>query len=42
MRWMKNNAKLPKSQRIFVEEGNTLVIKSASPIGELLGRFKTI
>jgi len=32
VRWMKNNAKLPKSQRIFVEEGNTLVIKSASPI----------
>lgn len=32
VRWMKNNARLPKSQRIFVEEGNTLVIKSASPI----------
>lgn len=32
VRWMKNNAKLPKSQRIFVADGNTLVIKSASPI----------
>ena len=42
VRWMKNNAKLPKSQRIFVEEGNTLVIKSASPIGKLLGSSKTI
>ena len=33
VRWMKNNAKLPRSQRIFVEEDNILVIKSASPIG---------
>jgi len=32
VRWMKNNAKLPRSQRIFVEEDNILVIKSASPI----------
>ena len=36
VRWMKNNAKLPRSQRIFVEEDNILVIKSASPIGRFL------
>ena len=33
VRWLKNNAPLPRSQRILVTEGNTLVIKRASPIG---------
>jgi len=32
VRWLKNNAPLPRSQRILVTEGNTLVIKRASPI----------
>lgn len=32
--WLKNNARLPKSTRIYVEEERFLVINRASPIGK--------
>jgi len=32
LQWLKNNARLPKSKRIFVEDERFLVIKNASPI----------
>ena len=31
--WLKNNAGLPKSERIVLDSGHTLTIKRASPIG---------
>ena len=34
VRWMKNNAGLPQSNRILVDSLNTLTIKRASPIGK--------
>ena len=33
--WLKNNLRLPSSNRISVEQDNTLVITGATPIGEL-------
>ena len=36
VRWMKNNAGLPQSDRIMVNSDNTLTIKRASPIGKTL------
>ena len=33
--WYKNNARIPKSTRIVVENERTLVINRASPIGKL-------
>ena len=34
VRWMKNNAGLPQSNRILVDSLHTLTIKRASPIGK--------
>ena len=34
VRWLKNNAGLPQSERIVVDSANTLTIKRASPIGK--------
>ena len=36
--WFKNNARLPRSRRIYVEDEKFLVIKNASPIGKFLKR----
>ena len=33
--WLKNNARLPRSNRFVVSDQNTLTIKRASPIGEI-------
>ena len=33
IQWLKNNARLPKSTRIYVEDEKVLVVKNASPIG---------
>ena len=33
--WLKNNLRLPSSNRINVEQDNTLVITGATPIGKL-------
>ena len=35
VKWYKNNAGLPSSDRIVVDAHNTLTIKRASPIGKL-------
>ena len=34
IKWMKNNAGLPRSKRITVENGDTLIINRASPVGK--------
>ncbi len=34
--WYKNNARIPKSTRIVVENEKTLIINRASPIGRLI------
>ena len=33
--WYKNNARIPKSTRIVVEDEKTLIINRASPIGKI-------
>ena len=39
IQWLKNNARLPKSTRIYVEDEKTLVVERASPIGNHLFNF---
>jgi hypothetical protein len=34
--WLKNNARLPKSKRIYQKEEKYLIINRASPIGKLI------
>jgi hypothetical protein len=40
--WYKNNARIPRSNRIVVENEKTLVINRASPIGTVPMSFQSV